>query len=384
MDARTTLKFQQLMVIVVMWVAFAACMSIYDHLLINSMNTNGASSFYSFRYSLLSNCLSAVIGGLTGGSFLVFAINEKYDDKPFLITVLTATAIYVAVIAVIILAITGIAFFRNLGTDSGVTQSLNVIGRFVTDDMRVKNILTWYFVVAITQVILQVNKRFGKGNLVRILKGEYNVARHENKIFMFLDLNDSTSLAERLGDERYHQMLRDFFADISDEIVNNQGRIYQYVGDEVVVEWDLQDGGANDRCVKTFFDIKEKMENQRGKYLKRYGLSPTFKAGLHSGRVVAGDVGTVKREITYSGDVLNTAARIMSMCSSLNTDLLVSSDLASLLGTTRYAVRNFGAFTLKGKEKEVTLQSYVPVPLRACRQWRDQFSQLDKICMALD
>jgi adenylate cyclase len=287
------------------------------------------------------------------------------------------------VIAIIILTITGIAFIRNLGTDSGAYESLNVIGRFLMDDMRVKNILTWYFVVAVTQVILQVNKRFGKGNLVRILKGEYNVARHENKIFMFLDLNDSTSLAERLGDERYHQMLRDFFADISDEIVNNRGRIYQYVGDEVVVEWDLQDGGSNDCCLKTFFDIKAKMENQRDKYLKRYGLVPAFKAGLHYGRVVAGDVGTVKREITYSGDVLNTAARIMSMCSRLNTDLLVSSDLASLLGTTRYAVRNFGAFALKGKEKEITLQSYSPVPVRTCRQWRDQFSQLDRICTAV-
>ncbi|HTF20005.1 MAG TPA: adenylate/guanylate cyclase domain-containing protein [Chryseolinea sp.] len=382
MNARTKLKFQQLTLIVLLWVGFAVCMTLYDHLLINSMNTNGASSFYSFRYSLLSNCISAIIGGLTGGSFLVFVINEKYNDKPFVVTVLTTTAVYLAVIAVIILAITGITFFRNLGTHIGVSDSLNVVGRFLTDDARVKNIVTWYFVVAVTQVIFQVSKRFGEGNLIRIMKGEYNVARHERKIFMFLDLDNSTSLAEQLGDERYHHMLRDFFADISDEIVNNQGRIYQYVGDEVVVEWDLRDTGPNDQCVKTFFDIKEKIARQRDKYLNRYGMVPSFKAGLHYGRVVAGDVGTVKREITYSGDVLNTAARIMSMCSRLNTDLLVSSDLASLLGTTRYAVHTLGAFALKGKEKEITLQSYAPMAARGYRQWHDQFAQLEKSLVA--
>ena len=361
MKARTKIQFQQLATIIVLWIAFAMCMSVYDHLLVHSMNTNGASEFYSFKYALFSNCLSAIIGGLTGGVFLVFVINARYDDKPFYVTVLTASAIYFAVIAIIIVVITGIAITRSMGNNTVISESWNVVKRFLTDETRVKNILTWYVVVALTQVILQLNKRFGEGNLVRIIRGEYNVAHAENKIFMFLDLNDSTRLAEQLGDENYHHMLRDFFADISDEIVNNQGRIYQYVGDEVVIQWDFQDSAPNDRCIRTFFDIKEKIARQRGKYLKRYGVVPSFKAGLHYGRVVAGEVGTVKREITYSGDVLNTAARIMSMCSRLNTDLLVSSELAAVLETSRYSIHSHGAFALKGKEKEITLQSFIPV-----------------------
>ena len=360
MSARTKLKFQQLLVLLGAWVIFAVAMTLYDHLIINSMNANGASAFYSFKHALISNCLSAVIGALTGGTFLIFVINSQFDNKPIMSTVLTATAVYAGVIAVIVVVITCIAYLHGKATSTGSSSSWDVVQRFLTDDTRIKNILTWYFVVALTQFVLQISKRFGEGNLLRILRGEYNVAHAEKKIFMFLDLNDSTTLAERLGDEPYHHMLRDFFADISDEIVNNGGKIYQYVGDEVIVQWDYQDSGENDRCIKAFFDIKERISREQSKYRNRYGVVPSFKAGLHYGRVVAGEVGTVKREITYSGDVLNTAARIMNMCTRLNTDLLVSSELASILGG-RYEFHTHGAFALKGKEKEVTLQSYVPM-----------------------
>lgn len=360
MSTKTKLQFRQLLILTVAWLVFAIVMTLYDHLVIHSMNANGASSFYSFPYALLSNCISALIGGLTGGSFLIFVINTRFDNKPILSTLLTATAVYLGVIAIIVIVITSIAYLHGMATSTGASDSWNVVKRFLADDTRIKNVFTWYCVVAITQVIFQISKRFGEGNLLRILKGEYNVAHHEKKIFMFLDLNDSTTLAERLGDEQYHNMLRDFFADISDDIINNGGRIYQYVGDEVVIQWDYQDGDFNDRCVKTFFDIKERMLREEQKYLKRYGLLPSFKAGLHCGRVIAGEVGTVKREITYSGDVLNTAARIMAMCGRLNTDLLVSSELASVLGD-RYEFHTHGSFALKGKERAVTLQSYHPL-----------------------
>ncbi|MGC3943099.1 MAG: hypothetical protein QM762_00945 [Chryseolinea sp.] len=243
MSARTKHKFQQLLVLLGAWIAFAIVMTLYDHLIINSMNANGASSFYSIQYALVSNCISALIGGLTGGSFLIFVIDSKFDNKPILSTVLTATVVYLGVIAVIVMVITGIACLHGMATSTGAPKSWDVVKRFLTDDTRIKNVFTWYCVVAITQVILQINKRFGEGNLLRILKGQYNVAHHEEKIFMFLDLNDSTTLAERLGDEKYHSLLRDFFADISDDIVNNGGKIYQYVGDEVVVQWDYQDNG---------------------------------------------------------------------------------------------------------------------------------------------
>ncbi|WP_044220009.1 hypothetical protein [Chitinophaga pinensis] len=54
---------------------------------------------------------------------------------------------------------------------------------------------------------------------------------------MFLDLNSSTTIAETLGDKRYHAFLKDIFTDITNPILDKKGEIYQYVSDEVIVAW---------------------------------------------------------------------------------------------------------------------------------------------------
>jgi adenylate cyclase len=175
---------------------------------------------------------------------------------------------------------------------------------------------------------------------------------------MFLDLNSSTSIAERLGDEKYHELLKDFFSDITNPILDNNGEIYQYVGDEVIVAWKYEDGIKDSQCVKCFFDIKVHLEKIKEKYINRYGFVPSFKAGLHYGKVVAGEIGLIKRDITYSGDVLNTTSRILTLCKEFNAEILTSADLLAVLGLpNNYAARQLGSIKLRGKEKEVLLST---------------------------
>ena len=95
----------------------------------------------------------------------------------------------------------------------------------------------------------------------------------------------------------------------------------------------------------------------REKYIKRYGLIPSFKAGIHCGKVVAGEVGIIKRDITYSGDVLNTTSRILTMCKEFNAEILSSAELISKLSLKNYAAQPLGSIKLRGKEKEVLLSS---------------------------
>jgi adenylate cyclase len=179
---------------------------------------------------------------------------------------------------------------------------------------------------------------------------------------MFLDLNSSTTIAESLGDEKYHALIRDFFADITNPILDNKGEIYQYVGDEVIVAWTLEDGIENNQCVRCFFDVKNRIEENKEKYLQRYGLVPSFKAGIHCGKVVAGEVGIIKRDITYSGDVLNTTSRILSMCKEFNAELIASFNLISNLNLSdNYIKQSLGSIRLRGKEKEILLTSVKPL-----------------------
>jgi adenylate cyclase len=157
-------------------------------------------------------------------------------------------------------------------------------------------------------------------------------------------------------------LLKDFFSDITNPIIDNKGEIYQYVGDEVVVAWKYEDGIENGKCINCFFDIKTQINSLKEKYMKLYGVVPAFKAGIHCGKVIAGEVGIIKRDITYSGDVLNTTSRIQSLCKEFNQEIIASADLITELGiTSNYQLQTLGAIKLRGKEKEMMLVALAPI-----------------------
>ncbi len=54
---------------------------------------------------------------------------------------------------------------------------------------------------------------------------------------------------------------------------------------------------------------------------------PVFRASIHYGEIVAGEIGDVRREIAYVGDTLNSAARLLDAAKELSHDVLASEDL---------------------------------------------------------
>ncbi|MCG8309349.1 MAG: response regulator [Cytophagales bacterium] len=176
------------------------------------------------------------------------------------------------------------------------------------------------------------------------------------RIFMFLDIRSSTTIAEELGHVQYFELLNDFFRDIAEPISKNKGQIYQYVGDEVVVSWPMEDGLSRANCLQCYFDIVDIMSSLTGKYTNKYSVNPSFKAGMHYGKVSTGTVGTLKKEIIYTGDVLNTASRIEGLCNKHKVDLLLSKDLVDMLPlNNEYLPRRIGEISLRGKSTEIML-----------------------------
>jgi adenylate cyclase len=167
---------------------------------------------------------------------------------------------------------------------------------------------------------------------------------------MFLDLRSSTAIAEKLGHIKYHNLLNDFIDDINDSIIFSKGEIYQYIGDEVTVSWTMKNGIENENCLQCFFNIAAEIKNKSSRYLERYGIIPDFKTGLHCGEVTIGEVGVIKKEIVFTGDVLNTTARIQELCNTYGVRLLVSKKLIDLLQIeNRYLIKAIGEITLRGK-----------------------------------
>src|SRR6056297_2097764 len=96
--------------------------------------------------------------------------------------------------------------------------------------------------------------------------------------------------------------------------------------------------------------MKADLLNRKNTYLEKYGVFPDFKVGLHFGEVTTGEIGALKKEIFFTGDVLNTTARIQGLCNEYGVDLLISKNLIDQLGYTGgYSIQILGKPQLKGK-----------------------------------
>lgn len=206
--------------------------------------------------------------------------------------------------------------------------------------------------------VRQVNRLLGQNVLFNYIRGKYQLPLEEKLIFMFLDLKSSTTIAEKLGHIRNHEFLNDFFHDMTDPILECKGRIYQYVGDEIVLTWQIKEGLKDINCIKCFFDIQNKIYGMKDLYLNKYGVCPEFKAGLHVGIVITGEMGDIKKDIVYHGDTVNTAARIQAECNKYNKKVLASKDLIVMfVPDGKYKTESMGNIRLRGKEKELELFS---------------------------
>ncbi|GAB4246305.1 MAG: hypothetical protein Tsb0034_25190 [Ekhidna sp.] len=201
-----------------------------------------------------------------------------------------------------------------------------------------------------------VSENLGHHVFLNFLTGKYHHPKKEERIFMFLDMKHSTTIAEQLGHEQYFNLLRDYYEVMSDPIINTMGEVYQYIGDEVVITWKAEKGLKDNNCIKCFRQIKENMKHHADVFQKKYGLVPDFKAGIHVGEVTTGEIGALKKEIFYTGDVLNTTARVQGLCNENNTDLIITSDLLNGLDNpNQWNAEYIGELPLKGKSKPVKL-----------------------------
>jgi len=202
------------------------------------------------------------------------------------------------------------------------------------------------------------SEKFGKGVFLKMMLGKYKNPKEEKRIFMFLDLKDSTPIAEHLGHFKYSQLIQDCFYDLNEVVPKFDAEIYQYVGDEAVLSWPYKKGLANANCVGLFFAFQQEMIKKKDFYTEKYGIVPQFKAGLHGGVLMVAEVGIVKKELAYHGDVINTSARIQGECNKYQVPILISELLLNdLNANSSYASTSLGTVILKGKQQEVTIHT---------------------------
>ncbi len=318
-------------------------------------------SFCGVFYQLIDeerlNLNSVIVGlplGLAFGIFELFlfpSAERWFRNWSFTGIVVFKALLYTVVITFVVIILMAIA-----GLSEG--RQINELWTALVSTGQLVLIGFTLCIYALLVFLLQVNRLLGEGVLWKFILGKYHQPREEARIFMFLDMNSSTTIAERLGHVRFYALLNELFHEISKPVRQTKAEIYQYVGDEVVLTWEVKDGLENSNCLKTFFMFRDILIRKRDDYLKNYGVVPEFKAGLHFGKVIAAQIGDLKREIVYNGDVLNTTARIRSECNTFKKDCLVSGMLKSRLSDNKsFNWERMSLVGLRGKEVEVEIYS---------------------------
>lgn len=351
------LKLRTLGYITIFWGIAAIVFGFENHLFLLATQQIGF-EHYEFGINLLATLLIVPLAGLLGGGTIVYFFKEQVRKYPLWVTILVDTVVIVLVIIIVSipasLIYNSIYFSRPPWDMFILVHALD----FMFSLGLIHTIMFWSMLSALTMIVLQVNENYGQGVFLKLLKGKYYRPKVEMRIFMFLDIRGSTSIAEKLGHVKWFELLSQFFSDITESIIDTRGEIYQYVGDEVIVHWDLPSGLDQENCVNCFFEIKKTIEQNAQKYLDEYGLVPQFKAGIHSGDVTIGEIGRVKKDIVFTGDVLNTTSRIQDFCNELRVELLISQEVVDKMPSqSNYQYNPVGAIELRGKEVPVSLYS---------------------------
>ena len=293
------------------------------------------------------------------GFFLLGTVRSRIRVRSFLLNALVQTALT----AVTVLACLVVVVWYSISAVEHHSAPFRDLALALFSPFSLEAQAGGIIFAFLISVGFEFSRKLGPGVLWNWMTGKYYTPREEELVFMFLDMKDSTTIAERLGALKFSALVRDFFRDLSGPLQESKGRVSHYIGDEAVIYWKPSNAVKATGCIAFFFAFKKALRDRADYYQKTYGLTPEFKAGLHIGPVVATEVGDVKSEIVFHGDVLNTTARIESLCNETDSELLVSKLLAERLTLPAGVSKtDLGAVHLKGKAEEVELTNFFVIP----------------------
>lgn len=344
-------KFPIILIIAVSW-------TIADFIIfLVQISTNS----FAFKYdeaaastfkAIMLRELNVLIVSLLIGFLLVSVLPRFFRHASMVLNLIVKTFILVAAGLVMSFLI-----YMTYEMIIGHRTFIDSIHRFLNNTFKanwiVPKMAEWTILYILTQLALEVNEKYSSGAFLDIILGKYLKPKEEERIIVFIDLRNSTPIAEKIGKD-YFEFIRDFIFCISAGIMEHDGRIYQYVGDEIVAWWPSSHVNSK-KAVQALIESRKILNINNDIFKSNYDIVPEYKAGMHTGKVIVGQVGIARKELVMSGDTMNTTSRIRSACTDLNQKFLVSKDFIDLLQMKDWQTESMGEVDLKGKNANIEL-----------------------------
>lgn len=347
---------KQLFLISLIWVVAGLFTALYEYFFL--ANYPGVLDTAPMQEFALQKNIIAAMGGLFVGSLLygameLFYFQRKQKREKFWKAVIKKISLYSILLICLLFGIS-LAYNSFLsGRSFTDPEAWNLTFNFIYSRAFWHPVIPILILATLSSIMIQFAERFGPKEMWKMLSGKYFNPKEEQRIFMFLDLNSSTTIAERLGNEKFYQYLNDFYHDIAPVITLHKGEVVEYVGDEVIITWTFPEGIVDTRCISCYAGFEHTIDKKKNHYLQNYGAIPEFKAAIHCGAVMIGEMGKIKKTIKFSGDVLNTTARVEKICGNIGAKVVITDNLMHALRKTDYKMEKLSDVNLKGKEKAI-------------------------------
>jgi adenylate cyclase len=207
-------------------------------------------------------------------------------------------------------------------------------------------------------VVMRTVHFIGIETLFHLTVGTYHRPVLQEKVLVFLDINNSTALAEQLGAVRTKSLVGKFLFDISKPITDHGGEIYLYKGDGLIALWDWHDAIRGNRILRTIDAVFATIARERGEYLEQFGVVPSFRIGVHGGEVVVSEQGDTKRAIGVYGSTINIAARMEEAAKAHHIACAISGDVAEHLLDEEGRLVPIGQERVRGSSTEIPIYEY--------------------------
>ena len=304
---------------------------------------------------VFASLASVAVGCLVGVIELLF-LNRAFATRSLGAKLVGKTLFYVAFLTVVVVVLYPIAAAMEMGTGLSDDRVWQRLGAFAVSMESLSTGVQITTSLVVSLFYAEISEHLGARVLTNFLTGRYHTPKRERRVFLFSDMKSSTAITERLGYARYFEFLRAYYDTLADAVVQHEGEVYQYIGDEIVVSWPEEAGLRDGNSVRCALAMREALRARAGWFEERFGVAPDLRAGVQTGDVTTGEIGALKKEIVFTGDVLNQTARIQALCKPLGEDVLVGDALATRLDRVdRWGLRSVGDHELRGKHHPVRL-----------------------------
>ena len=195
----------------------------------------------------------------------------------------------------------------------------------------------------------------GRDASEQVLRGRISrgVTERINAVLWFSDLRGSTAISENISPDEIIPFLNDSAQAAIDAVHEASGDVLKLIGDGVLAMFTGEDMALARRlALVAEYRFRRNMGAINIRRAAAGRLTTSAYVGLHVGEVFYGNIGSEDRlDFTVVGPAVNQVSRIASMCSSVDRELLVSSDFRSgldpagqryLVSTGRFALRGIG------------------------------------------